>query len=232
MTAEFPTQADIVIIGGGIIGCSLAYHLGELGCRDVLLLEQGKLSSGTTWHAAGLVGQLRTHANLARVIRYSTELYATLEEKTGLATGWKRTGSLSVARTPERMTQLLRTASLARAQGVEAEVLCVAAAARLWPLMRTDDLKGAVWLPGDGKANPSDVTAALARGARNNGVRIVEGVKVTGIRNRSGAVAGVETAQGPIACAALAICAGLWSREVGLLAGVTIPLHAAEHMYA
>ncbi len=231
MASEFPTQAQIVIIGGGIVGCSLAYHLTELGCRDVLLLEQGRLSCGTTWHAAGLVGQLRSHANLTRLIRASTELYAGLEARTGLATGWKQCGSISVARTAERMTQLRRTASAARAQGVEVALLSAREAAEKWPLMRSDDLAGAVWLPGDGKANPSDITQALARGVRAGGARIVEGVRVTGFRMARGAVCGIETTRGPVACERVAICAGQWSRALGELCGVTIPLHSAEHMY-
>ena len=231
MTSDLPTQAQTIIIGGGIIGCSLAYHLTELGCREVLLLEQGRLSCGTTWHAAGLVGQLRTHSNLTRLIRASTELYAGLEARTGLATGWKQCGSISVARTAERMTQLRRTASAARAQGVEAALLSAREAADKWPLMRSDDLHGAVWLPGDGKANPSDITQALARGARTGGARIVEGVRVTGFRLAQRTVVGVETTHGPVACERVAICAGQWSREVGELCGVAIPLHSAEHMY-
>ncbi len=232
MPNQLPTQARAVIIGGGIVGCSLAYHLTRLGWSDVVLLEQGRLSSGTTWHAAGLVGQLRSHPNMTRLIRYSTELYASLEAETGLATGWKRCGSISVARTADRMVQLRRTVSAARAQGVEIEMLTPAEAGEKWPLMRTDDLAGAVWLPGDGKANPADITQALARGARDRGARIFEGTRVTGIRlDAGGAVSAVETTGGVIACGALAICAGQWSHEVGRMCGVTIPLHSAEHMY-
>ena len=227
----FPSQARAVVIGGGIVGCSVAYHLAQMGWRDVVLLEQGALSCGTTWHAAGLVGQLRAHQNMTRLIRYSTELYASLEAETGLATGWKQCGSLTVARTAERMTQLKRTASAARAQGVAIELLTPAEAGAKWPLMRTDDLAGGVWLPGDGKANPADVTQALARGARSRGATIIEKTRVTGIRVERGALAGVETEHGAIACEAVAICAGQWSRRVGAMCGVAIPLHSAEHMY-
>lgn len=158
MSAPLPSHACVIIIGGGIIGCSVAYHLTKLGWTDVVLLEQGRLSGGTTWHAAGLVGQLRSHANMTGLIRYSTELYADLETETGLATGWKNCGSLSVARTDDRMTQLKRTAAAARAQGVAVEVISAAEAGALWPVMEIADLKGAVWLPGDGKANPTDLT--------------------------------------------------------------------------
>src|SRR5688500_14830883 len=145
---SLPTQARVVIVGGGIVGCSVAHHLTKLGWRDVVVIEQGRLSGGTTWHAAGLVGQLRSHANMTRLIRASTELYAGLEAKTGLATGWKQCGSLTVATTPERMTMLRRTASMARAQGVPIELLSPREAAEKWPIMRHDDLVGAAWLPG------------------------------------------------------------------------------------
>jgi glycine/D-amino acid oxidase-like deaminating enzyme len=228
---SIPTHSRVVIIGGGIVGCSLAYHLTKLGWRDVLLLEQGRLSSGTTWHAAGLVGQLRSQSSMTRLIRYSTELYASLEQETGLATGWKRCGSVSVARTPERMTQLRRTISAARAQGIEIEELSPKEAGDKWPVMRTDDLVGGVWLPGDGKANPSDITQALARGARSGGAVVREGVRVTGIEMDRGRVKAVQTDQGRVECEVLAICAGQWSRAVGQMCGVSVPLHSAEHMY-
>jgi 4-methylaminobutanoate oxidase (formaldehyde-forming) len=224
-------RAQVVIVGGGIIGCSVAYHLTRLGWRDVILLEQGGLSGGTTWHAAGLVGQLRSSSNLTQLIRYSAELYERLEVETGQATGWKRCGSVSVARTPDRMIQLKRNASLARSYGIAAEVITPAEAGTLSPLMRTDDLVGAVWIPGDGKVNPADVTQALARGARAGGAALHEKVRVTGVRIARGAVAGVETSDGPIATEVLVNCAGMWARELGRLSGVTVPLHACEHMY-
>ena len=226
-----PSHARVVIVGGGIIGTSVAYHLTKLGWKDVMLLEQGSLSGGTTWHAAGLVGQLRASSNLTRLIRYSADLYERLEAETGQATGWKRCGSLSVARTVERMTQLERNAALARSYGIDAEVISASLAGERYPLMRTDDLVGAVWIPGDGKANPADITQALARGARAGGAAIHEGVTVTGVRLERGAVAGVETSQGPIGTEILVNCAGMWARELGRLSGVTVPLHACEHMY-
>lgn len=159
-----PSQARVVIIGGGIVGCSVAYHLTRLGWTDVLLLEQGRLTSGTTWHAAGLVGQLRGTRTMTRMSRYGIELYSSLEAETGAATGWKQCGAVTVARTPERMTLLKRNVAAARSFGVEAELVTPSEAGRLWPLMRTDDLVGAVWLPGDGKANPTDLTQSLAKG--------------------------------------------------------------------
>src|SRR5262245_31147751 len=231
MAPSLPSHARAVVIGGGIVGCSTDYHLARLGWRDVVLLERGQLSGGTTWHAAGLVGQLRSHANMTQLIRYSTELYSSLEADTGQATGWTRCGSVSVARTAERMIQLRRTASMARGIGVEAFVIGLDEAKRRWPLMRVDDLVGAVWLPGDGKANPADVTAALAKGARAGGVKIFENVKVTGITVADGAAVGVATSVGDVACDVVVNCAGLWAREIGRLAGVTVPLHPVEHMY-
>ncbi|MEZ2330230.1 FAD-dependent oxidoreductase [Mesorhizobium sp. RCC_202] len=231
MPAELPTQARVVIIGGGVIGCSVAYHLTKLGWSDVVLLEQGQLSGGTTWHAAGLVGQLRSQSSMTTLVRYSTELYSRLEAETGLATGWKNCGSISVARTQDRMTQLKRTAASARAQGVAVELISPEEAGKLWPPMAIDDLVGAVWLPGDGKANPTDLTQSLARGARTGGARIVERVRVTGIKTKDGRATGVSTSQGDIAAEIVVNCAGQWAGKVGRMCGVSVPLHSAEHMY-
>ncbi len=226
-----PTQARIVIVGGGIVGCSTAYHLAKLGHTDVLLLEQGQLTCGTTWHAAGLVGQMRPNRNMTRMSKYGIELYAQLEAETGLATGWKQCGSVNVAATPERMKVLRRQATLARSFGVEVEVITPQRAGELYPLLRTDDLQGAIWIPGDGKANPADLTMSLAKGARNRGVRIVEGIEVTGVTSERGRVTGVRTAQGDVACEILVNCAGQWARQFGRLAGVNVPLYSAEHFY-
>src|SRR3984893_17837594 len=226
-----PSHTRVVIVGGGIVGTSVAYHLTKLGWRDVVLLEQGSLSGGTTWHAAGLVAQLRWSSNLTRLIRYSVDLYSRLEAETAQSTGWKQCGSVSVARTAERMTQVRRNASVANAYGVEAHVISREDAGRRYPLMRTDDLVGAVWIPGDGKANPADVTQALARGARAGGARLLEGVKVTGVRLERGAVAAVETSDGPIATSILVNCGGMGARERGWMSGGEIALHAYEHIY-
>jgi sarcosine dehydrogenase len=226
-----PRHARVVIVGGGIVGTSVAYHLGKLGWKDVVLLEQGSLSGGTTWHAAGLVGQLRASSNMTQLIRYSADLYSRLEAETGQGTGWKRCGSLSVARTRERMVQLQRNAALARSYGIEADVVSAKQAGERYPLMRTDDLVGAVWIPGDGKANPADITQALARGARAAGAGIHEGVTVTGVKVERGRVVGVETSEGAVATEILVNCAGMWARELGRMSGVTVPLHACEHMY-
>jgi heterotetrameric sarcosine oxidase gamma subunit len=226
-----PTQAQVVIVGGGIAGCSTAYHLARLGITDVLLLEQGKLTSGTTWHAAGLVGQMRPNRNMTRMSTYGIELYSTLEAETGLATGWKQCGSVNVARTPERMKVLKKQVALARSFGVEVELITPREAGDLYPVMRTDDLQGAIWIPGDGKANPADLCMSLAKGARNRGVRIVEGVEVTGVLSERGRVTGVRTAEGEVRCETLVNCAGQWARQFGALAGVTVPLFPAEHFY-
>ncbi|MGH8832527.1 MAG: GcvT family protein [Polaromonas sp.] len=236
MNHAIPSHARVVVVGGGIIGCSTAYHLTKLGWTDVVLLEQGQLSCGTTWHAAGLVGQLRSQESMTKLIRYSTKLYSELEAETGLGTGWKNCGSLSVARTRERMTQLKRTAAIARAYGVACEVIGPREAGELWPVMRTDDLVGAVWLPGDGKANPTDLTQALARGARSRGARIFERTQVTAVMVEDGAARGVrwkakDGSEGHIGCDIVVNCAGQWAKAVGRLCGVMVPLHSAEHYY-
>src|SRR6187551_1151328 len=226
-----PRHARIVIVGGGIAGCSTAYHLAALGETEVLLLEQGSLTCGTTWHAAGLVGQMRPNRTMTRMSKYGIELYATLEAETGLATGWKQCGSVNVAKTRERMMVLRKQLALARSFGVECAEVSAARAGELFPVLRTDDLAGAIWIPGDGKANPTDLTMSLAKGARNRGVRIVEGIEVTGVEVERGRVAGVRTAEGDVKCEVLVNCAGQWARQFGRLAGVTVPLWSAEHFY-
>ncbi|MGL5809118.1 MAG: GcvT family protein [Nocardioides sp.] len=240
--AEIPARARVVIIGGGVIGASTAYHLAALGggdWADVVLLEQGRLSCGTTWHAAGLVGPLRASEAGTRLVRYSAELYASLESETGLATGYQQVGGVVVARTPDRMTMLARTAANAVAYGLPCELLTPAQARELWPLMRVDDLLGAIWLPGDGKVNPADLTQALAKGARMRGVKIHERVRVLDVRTapaggaRSGRrrVTGVRTDRGDIEAEVVVNCAGQWAKALGDAVGVPIPLHSAEHFY-
>jgi 4-methylaminobutanoate oxidase (formaldehyde-forming) len=226
-----PSQARIVIVGGGIAGCSTAYHLAKQGESDVLLLEQGRLTCGTTWHAAGLVGQMRPNRNMTRMSKYGIELYASLEAETGLATGWKQCGSVNVARTPERWQVLQKQAALARGFGVEVQLITPKEAGDLYPLMRTDDLRGAMWIPGDGKANPTDLTMSLAKGARHRGAKLIEGVEVTGVLTDHGRVVGVQTSEGDVRCEVLVNCAGQWARQFGLLAGVNVPLYPAEHFY-
>jgi 4-methylaminobutanoate oxidase (formaldehyde-forming) len=226
-----PTQAEIIIVGGGIAGCSTAYHLAKAGKTDVLLLEQGKLTSGTTWHAAGLIGQMRPNRNMTAMSKYGIELYATLEAETGLATGWKQCGSVNVASTPERMQVLRKQAAMAHSFGVECHLISPQEAGERYPVMRTDDLQGAIWLPGDGKPNPADLCMSLAKGSRNQGVRMQEGIEVTGVIVENGRVKGVRTTQGEVRCEVLVNCAGQWARQFGLLAGVNVPLYPAEHFY-
>ncbi|HSV38109.1 MAG TPA: FAD-dependent oxidoreductase [Nocardioidaceae bacterium] len=229
--AELPTRAQVVVVGGGVVGTSVAYHLTKLGWTDVLLLEQGRLSSGTTWHAAGLVGQLRASESGTRLVQYSTRLYETLEEEVGLSTGYKRCGGVTVARTPDRMTQLRRTAASADAYGLECELLTPAEAKERWTVMQVDDLVGAIWLPGDATANPTDLTQALARGARLGGARVIEKVRVIDVLVSSGQVTGVRTDRGDVEAEVVVNCAGQWAKQVGAMAGVTVPLHSAEHFY-
>jgi len=226
-----PSQVQIVIVGGGIVGCSVAYHLAKLGRTDVLLLEQGPLTSGTTWHAAGLVGQMRPNRSMTQMSKYGIELYSTLEAETGLATGWKQCGSVNVASTPERMKVYKKQLALAQSFGVECHEISPREAGEKYPVMRTDDLQGALWLPGDGKVNPADLCMSLAKGARNRGVKIVEHVEVTGVTTERGRVTGVRTAQGDVRCEVLVNCAGQWARQFGALAGVNVPLFSAEHFY-
>jgi glycine cleavage system aminomethyltransferase T/glycine/D-amino acid oxidase-like deaminating enzyme len=229
--AQLPGRARVVIIGGGVIGASVAYHLALMGWTDVLLLEQGQLSCGTTWHAAGLVGQLRATENGTRLVQYSTELYGRLEEETGLSAGFRRCGGVTVARTHDRLVQLRRTAATAEAYQLDCELITPAQARDRYPIMAVDDIVGAIWLPGDGRANPTDLTAALARGARDRGVLIRERVRVTGIRTRAGTVTGVHTDRGDIEAEIVVNCAGQWAKQVGAMCGVTVPLHSAEHFY-
>ena len=233
--SALPSQATVVIIGGGIAGVSTAYHLAKLGITDVVLLEQGTLTCGTTWHAAGLVGQTRATRNATRMSQYGIELYASLEVETGLATGWKKCGSLNVARTPERLVSMQRQMARAKSFGIDFTFVSPEEAGRIAPILRTDDLAGAVHIPDDGKVNPTDLTQSLAKGARMRGARIVEHVQVTAVETAKGRVAGVrwKTAddEGRIACETLVNCGGQWAREFGARSGVTVPLYAAEHFY-
>ena len=226
-----PSHAQIVVIGGGIIGCSTAYHLAKDHKADVLLIEQGTLTSGSTWHAAGLVGQLRSSASITRVLKYSVELYKGLEAETGLATGWKMTGCLRLATNQDRWTEFKRLATTAGSFGMDMHLISPQEVKRMWPLMRVDDLVGASWLPTDGQASPSDITQSLAKGARMHGAKIVENVRVTGFEMKDGRILRVKTTQGDIACEKVVNCAGQWARQVGDMAGINVPLQAVKHQY-
>ncbi len=231
MSKPLPGQTQVVIIGGGIIGSSLVYHLTKIGWRDVVLLERKKLTCGTTWHAAGLVGQLRATLNMTRLAQYTADLYTTLEQETGQATGFKQNGSISVATNEERFEEWKRGASMARTFGLEVEVIGPDEMKHLWPLLNIEDVAGGVFLPKDGQTNPIDTTTALAKGARAGGAQIFEDTKVTAIHTRDGRVTGVATDRGDIAAEVVVNCGGMWGREIGLMAGVDVPLHACEHFY-
>jgi len=213
------------------MGCSTAYHLMKNGCRDVILLERAKLTSGTTWHSAAQVRQLRSTESLTRLVQNSVELYSSLEAETGQATGWKQTGSLSIATNSDRLTHIRRQASLSKAFGIGAEEISVKNAAEKWPLMRKDDLIGAVYSPSDGRVSPSDICAALVKGAKSKGLQVFEDTPVTGIRSENGRVTAVKTVQGEITCETIVNCAGIWGRKIAAMVGVSAPLHACEHFY-
>ena len=234
---ELPSQARVVVIGGGVVGCSVAYHLAKLGWTDVVLLERKQLTSGTTWHAAGLIGQLRASSNMTKLARYSAELYRGLEEETGVATGLRQGGSVSVALTDERREELFRQAAMARAFGVPVEELSPREVKDRYEHINLDGVTGGVWLPTDGQADPANIALALAKGARQNGALVKERVKVTGIARQGRRVTGVNwvsddgQAQGHIKCEMIVNCAGMWGHEVGRMAGINVPLHACEHFY-
>lgn len=226
-----PTHASVVVIGGGVMGCSTLYHLAEMGVTDAVLLERNKLTSGTTWHSAAQVRALRHSRNLTRMIQYSVDLYARLEKETGQSVGWIQKGSLSIATTPDRLTHIRRQEALAQAFGVNAKSVSAGEAKERWPLMNADDVIGAVWSPDDGRVSPSDVCAALVKGARARGVSIFEDTPVTGILTEGGRIVGVDVNGHRISCDAVAVCAGLWSRDVAAMGGARAPLLACEHFY-
>ncbi len=228
---EFPTQARAVVIGGGIVGCATAYHLAKLGWEDTVLVERHQLTSGSTHHAAGLVGQLRTSANITQLLGSSVALYNTLEAETGLASGWQMNGGLRLACTAARWIELKRQATSARSFGLEVHLLTPQEAQDLWPLMEIGDVLGAAFLPTDGQVNPSDITQSLAKGARLHGAQIVEETAVLGIEVERGRVVAVVTAKGRIACEVVVNCAGQWARAVAQLAGVNVPLVSVQHQY-
>ena len=230
-----PKSARVVIIGGGVIGCSVAYHLVKKGWKDVVLLERKQLTSGTTWHAAGLIAQLRATSNMTKLAKYSQELYGNLEEETGVATGFKRCGSITVALTDERKEEIFRQAAMARAFGVEVEEISPEEVKAKYEHLNIDGVKAGVWLPLDGQGDPANIALALAKGARNGGALVRENVCVTGITKEGRRATGVnweangET--GHIAADMVVNCGGMWGHEVGRMAGVNVPLQACEHFY-
>jgi 4-methylaminobutanoate oxidase (formaldehyde-forming) len=255
MNAPLPTEPKVIIIGGGIAGASVAYHLTKLGWKDVLLLEQNKLGGGTTWHAAGMVGRLRTGTSMTRINQASCDLCANLEQETGHAVGWKRVSSLIVAPSADRMIQLRRTCAMAELMGVEAHIISADECFERWPLIRKDDLLGGAWLPHDGKVIPKEVPLALCKAASKRGAGIIEGVHVLEVLHKNGRAIGVrvdassavaanvsrltstsgESSQSLLTSAAtrdkggfVVITGGMWARELGLRCGVSIPLYASS----
>ncbi|RUX47335.1 FAD-binding oxidoreductase, partial [Mesorhizobium sp. M7A.F.Ca.CA.002.09.1.1] len=230
-----PAKARAVIIGGGVSGCSVAYHLAKLGWTDIVLLERKQLTSGTTWHAAGLIGQLRGSQNMTRLAKYSADLYVKLEAETEVGTGMRQVGSITVALTEERKHEIYRQASLARAFDVDVREISPREVSEMYPHLNVSDVVGAVHLPLDGQCDPANIAMALAKGARQRGATIVENVKVTKVHSKAGRVTGVSWTQGEeqgtIEADIVVNCAGMWARELGAQNGVTIPLHACEHFY-
>jgi len=230
-----PGKARVVIVGGGVIGCSVAYHLAKLGWQDIVLLERKQLTSGTTWHAAGLIAQLRATKNMTKLAKYSQELYGSLEAETGLSTGFRRVGSITVALTEERREEIFRQASMARAFGVEVEEISPAEVASRYPHLNTDDVVAGVYLPKDGQGDPANIALALAKGSRQRGAKIIERAKVTGFKKEARRITAVEgEANGEaftIAADMVVNCGGMWGHEVGRMAGANVPLHACEHFY-
>lgn len=235
MSKAVPEKARVVIVGGGVSGCSVAYHLAKLGWRDIVLLERKQLTCGTTWHAAGLIGQLRASINMTRLAKYSADLYVKLEEETGVATGMRQCGSITVALTDARKEEIYRQASLARAFDVDVQEVGPEEVLAMYPHLNISDVKAAVHLPLDGQCDPANIAMALAKGARINGAQIIEGVKVTAITSADGRVTGVDWQQGEeagsIAADMVVNCGGLWGRDLAAQSGVTLPLHACEHFY-
>jgi 4-methylaminobutanoate oxidase (formaldehyde-forming) len=231
MKQALPGRARVVVIGGGVVGTSTAYHLARRGWPDVVLLERKRLTSGTTWHAAGLITQARPTYGTREIVRRSLKVFKSLPAETGFATGFEETGTLHLADGAERLEELRRQASAAKANGITAEVISAERAGELFPLLYTGDLAGAVYYPDDGRGNATDTTMALAAGARQHGVRIFENTPVTGIIRRDGQVAGVRTADGDIEAEYVVAASGMWGREVGAMAGVSVPLQALAHYY-
>ncbi len=231
-TDDLPERAQVVIVGGGVIGTSIAYHLTKVGVTDVLLLERHQLTAGTTWHAAGLITSAGfTDETTLWMAEYSRDLYERLEAETGFATGFMKIGHLHLATSPQRLEAMRREHAFQSGFGVESHLISAAEVAEMWPMARVDDVLGAIYNPNDGRANPVDVTMSMARGARDGGARIVQGVGVSGLRVTDGRVTGVDTDRGPVEADQVVLACGMWTRDLAAAAGVNVPLQAAEHYY-
>ena len=233
---DIPNQARVVIIGGGVIGCSVAYHLAKQGWKDIVLLERKQLTSGTTWHAAGLIAQLRATANMTKLAKYSQELYGGLESETGVATGFKRCGSITVALTEERKEEIYRQAAMARAFGVEVEEISPAEVKQRYEHLNIDGVVGGVYLPLDGQGDPANIALALAKGARLNGAKVIERTKAVDVVREGRRITAVNWENeagesGTIQTEHVVNCGGMWGREVGKMLNTNVPLQACEHFY-
>ncbi|MCY4457260.1 MAG: FAD-dependent oxidoreductase, partial [Acidimicrobiaceae bacterium] len=229
--SALPDRAEVVVVGGGIVGCAIAYHLTRRGITDVVVLEQGTLTCGTTWHAAGLVSQLKSTHSLTKLATYSARLFEELEDETGQATGYRTPGSISVADNEQRWEEILRGATMAEGVGVETQVMELDEVRELWPLMHTDDLIGALYIPRDGQTSPVDTTMALAKGAKTRGAKVFEGVSVTDLKVSNGRISGVVTERGEVATETVVLATGMWTRHLAAQIGVNVPLQACEHFY-
>ncbi|HJO73060.1 MAG TPA: FAD-binding oxidoreductase, partial [Rhodospirillales bacterium] len=232
MTDAPPGQARVVIVGGGVAGCSIAYHLTKLGAQDVVVLERGTLTCGTTWHAAGLIMQLRLSHGLTELSRYNVELYSRLEAETGQATGFKQNGTLGIARTKDRLHELKRYATIAKSFDIEAPIIGPKEAKDLYPEIDDTLVEGAIYTPKDGQLNPVDATMSLIAGAKQQGARVFENSPVADIRRLPSGSYRLETTTGAVECETLVLCCGLWTRDLAARLGVRVPLYPCEHMYA
>ena len=231
MSKEIPKSTKVVVIGGGVAGTSCAYHLAKFGWKDVVLLERDQLTSGTTWHAAGLVGQLGATSTITKLRKYSLDLYKELEKTTGLSTGLKQNGAITVASSKERMQELLRQATTAQLSDVEVQVLDKKQTKDLYPVLNNEDLVGSVYMPKDGQADPIGVTNVLAKAAKMEGVQIFEKTPVKKILVKNNRITGVETSNGSIDCEYVVLASGMWSRQIGEEINVSVPLYPNEHFY-
>ena len=231
MVSSLPSSAKVVIIGGGVAGCSVAYHLAKFGWKDIVLLERDQLTSGTTWHAAGLIGQIGSSATITKLRNHSLNLYKELEKETGLSTGLKQNGSLTVATTKGRLDELKRQVNTAQLFNIDAREVSNDEISEIYPVINTEDIIGGVFIPKDGQADPVGVTNVLAKGAKQNGAKIIENCLVKKILTKNNKIGGVETNQGKIECEYIVLASGMWSRQIAAEVNVSVPLYPVEHFY-